>query len=40
MGFFDGTSSGEMSTLEVNELQKALSAGYDTDSAHFTGGRA
>lgn len=40
MGFFDGTSSGEMSTPEVNELQKALSAGYGTDSAQFTGGRA
>lgn len=25
MSFFDSTSSGEMSTPEVNELQKALS---------------
>ena len=40
MGFFDSTSSGEMTTREVNELQKALVAGYGTDSAHFTGGRA
>lgn len=40
MGFFDGTSSGEMGAQEVNELQKALSAGYGTDSAQFTGGRA
>ena len=40
MGFFDSTSSGEMSAPEVNELQKALSAGYGTDSAQFTGGRA
>ena len=40
MGFFDSTSSGEMATPEVNELQKALSAGYGTDSVQFTGGRA
>ncbi|MGP1445422.1 hypothetical protein [Treponema sp.] len=40
MGFFDSTSSGEMATSEVNELQKALVAGYGTDSAQFTGGRA
>lgn len=40
MGFFDSTSSGEMGANEVNELQKALSAGYGTDSASFTGGRA
>ena len=39
MGFFDSTSSGEMYTPEVNELQKALSAGYGTDAAQFTGGR-
>lgn len=40
MGFFNGASSGEMYAPEVNELQKALSAGYGTDSAQFTGGRA
>ena len=40
MGFFDNTSTGEMGSQEVNELQKALSAGYGTDSANFTGGRA
>lgn len=40
MGFFDSTSSGETYTPEVNELQKALSAGYGTDAAQFTGGRA
>lgn len=39
-GFFDNVSSGEMSAGEVNELQKALSAGYGTDSSQFTGGRA
>ncbi len=39
-GFFDNVSSGEMNAQEVNELQKALSAGYGTDSASFTGGRA
>lgn len=39
-GFFDNVSSGEMSASEVNELQKALSAGYGTDSSQFTGGRA
>lgn len=38
-GFFDNVSSGEMSAAEVNELQKALQAGYGTDSANFTGGR-
>lgn len=40
MGFFDDVSSGSMNEQEVNELQKALSAGYGTDSAQFTGGRA
>lgn len=39
-GFFNNVSSGEMSAGEVNELQKALSAGYGTDSSQFTGGRA
>lgn len=39
-GFFDNVSSGEMSAGEVNELQKALAAGYGTDSSQFTGGRA
>lgn len=39
-GFFDNVSSGEMSASEVNELQKALTAGYGTDSSQFTGGRA
>lgn len=39
-GFFDNVSSGGMSAAEVNELQKALQAGYGTDSANFTGGRA
>lgn len=39
-GFFDNVSSGEMSAGEVNELQKALEAGYGTDSSQFTGGRA
>jgi len=39
-GFFDNVSSGEMSAGEVNELQKALAAGYGTDSSRFTGGRA
>lgn len=39
-GFFDQVSSGSMDAQEVNELQKALSAGYGTDSANFTGGRA
>ncbi len=39
-GFFDNVSSGEMSAGEVNELQKALTAGYGTDSSQFTGGRA
>lgn len=39
-GFFDNVSSGEMSAGEINELQKALAAGYGTDSSQFTGGRA
>lgn len=39
-GFFDNVSSGGMSAAEVNELQKALQAGYGSDSANFTGGRA
>lgn len=39
-GFFDQTSTGKMDAAEVNELQKALSAGYGTDSAKYTGGRA
>lgn len=39
-GFFDNVSSGEMNAGEVNELQKALAAGYGTDSSQFTGGRA
>ena len=39
-GFFDNVSSGEMSAGEVNKLQKALAAGYGTDSSQFTGGRA
>ena len=39
-GFFDNVSSGAMDANEVNELQKALEAGYGTDSANFTGGRA
>ena len=39
-GFFDNVSSGSMGADEVNELQKALSAGYGTDSSQFTGGRA
>lgn len=40
MGYFDSTLSGEMDSREVNELQKALQAGYGTDSAAFAGGRA
>lgn len=40
MGFFDNSATGEMGEQEVNELQKALSAGYGTDSANYTGGRA
>lgn len=40
MGFFENGSTGLMEGAEVNELQKALSAGYGTDSASFTGGRA
>lgn len=39
-GFFNNVSSGEMNASEVNELQKALSAGYGTDSSQFTGGRS
>jgi len=39
-GYFDNVSSGEMSSQEVNDLQKALQAGYGTDSSQFTGGRA
>ena len=38
MVFFDSASSDEMTTREVNELQKVLGAGYGTDSVHFTGG--
>lgn len=40
MSFFDQTATGEMTGEEVNNLQKALSAGYGTDSASFSGGRA
>lgn len=40
MGFFNNTSSGEMQSAEVNDLQKALQAGYGTDSSQYKGGRA
>lgn len=41
MGFFEnGNSTDLMEGTDVNELQKALSAGYGTDSANFTNGRA
>ena len=40
MGFFDQASSGQMNGVDAGELQKALTAGYGTDSAQFTGGRA
>lgn len=41
MGFFEnGNSTDLMEGADVNELQKALSAGYGTDSANFTNGRA
>lgn len=45
MGFFDngafaGAATGTMHSKEASELQKALQAGYGTDSAMFTGGRA
>ena len=40
MGFFNNTASGEMQSEDVNNLQKALQAGYGTDSADYKGGRA
>lgn len=40
MGFFTDTATGSMGQAEISELQKALSAGYGTDSAAFVGGRA
>ena len=40
MGFFDQASSGQMNGVDAGELQKALTAGYGTDSAQFSGGRA
>ena len=40
MGFFDKASSGQMNGVDAGELQKALTAGYGTDSSQFSGGRA
>ena len=40
MGFFTGVDSGVAGQEEISGLQKALSAGYGTDSAIFVGGRA
>ena len=40
MGFFDKASSGQMNGVDAGELQKALTAGYGTDAAQFSGGRA
>lgn len=39
MAFFDRVSTDEKNSAEINELQKALMAGYGTDSSQYTGGR-
>lgn len=40
MGFFNNSETGAIGTEEAQSLEKALSAGYGTDSASLTGGRA
>lgn len=40
MSYFSGAQAGVMESTEVDSLKKALEAGYATDSAAFTGGRA
>ncbi len=40
MSYFSGVSSGQYNAEEVNALQKALQAGYGTDSSAYVGGRA
>lgn len=40
MGFFNGVQAGSSNVADQDALNKALSAGYGTDSSTFTGGRA